>query len=219
MKSDVDTWVKTVVQRDQYELFAEIRARFADLGTIGKISFSLASAVAFSVVSILLSTAEDFWLRPALMSVRWAVIGLFVFVVLTECVRSMRWTDRKDVFASAHMLAIVGSIVVVIWMLQKSDLIAQIRSDEARSRAAAEECQRQRSEEIEQATKRETDARSALSGCKMQFEETKTVFTSTTVEMYCKSRYAALNSAAQELKTANAYLCPPTETGSLPTHH
>ena len=161
MKSDVDTWVKTVVQRDQYELFAEIRARFADLRTIGSILFSLALAVAFSVVSILLSTAEDFWLRPALMSVRWAVIGLFVFVVLTECVRSMRWTDRKDVFASAHMLAIVGSIVVVIWMLQKSDLIAQIRSDEAR----LESCRRRMSTT---AIRRDRTGDEARNGCTLR---------------------------------------------------
>jgi len=132
---------------------------------------------------------------------------------------SMRWTDRKDVFASAHMLAIVGSLVVVIWMLQRSDLIAQIRSDEARSRAAAEECQRQRSNELQQVTHREADTRAALNRCKKQFEETKTVFTSTTVEAFCKARYAAFNSAVQDLKTADAYVCPPSDTGSLPTPH
>ena len=52
---------KTIVQPDQYEFFAgKLRARFADLGTIGKISFSLTSAIAFFVVSTLFSSGEDF---------------------------------------------------------------------------------------------------------------------------------------------------------------
>jgi hypothetical protein len=37
-----------------------------------------------------------------------------------------------------------------------------------------------------------------------------------TVETYCKSRYAAVNTAVQESKTAKAYVCPPSETGSVP---
>jgi hypothetical protein len=62
---------KTVVQPDQYELFArKIRAQFADLSTIGKISLSLTLAMTMALVTILSTTAEDFWLRPALMGVR-----------------------------------------------------------------------------------------------------------------------------------------------------
>jgi hypothetical protein len=235
---------KTIVQPDQHELFAKrIRARFADLGTIGKISLSLTTAIMITIFSVLSSVNEDFWLRPALTSACAPIFVLFVLAVVTECCRSMRWTERKDIFAAAHFLTILGTLGVVGFLLVRYDAIAENRAierataaqtkaaesrrawqtkvaEEAHAaeaaRKAEEECQKARSAATDIATRRKADAWAALKRCKQQFERDKTIFTTSTADAHCKARQRAIAVANEDLKVANALVCAPAATGSTP---
>ena len=95
---------KTIVQPDQHELFvSQVRARFADIGGLGSVSLGLTLAFSVSFIVMLCSMDENFWFRPALMTVRWPLLGLAVFAVATEVLRSMRWIERKDMLATAYI--------------------------------------------------------------------------------------------------------------------
>jgi hypothetical protein len=117
------------------------------------------------------------------------------------------------------MLSIVGVVCVVAYLFHQYGAIEETRAlereNQARANAAAEECERQRADQIERATRRYTDARAVLNRCKKQFEDTRTIFTSATVATYCRRPYAALNVAGRDLKEAKALPCPSTATGSL----
>ena len=211
---------RTVFQPDQADLFAKVRARFADLGAIGTLSVIVIVSTTIAVFTILFSTNEDFWLRPALLKVRYPLLGLFVLAVAAEFIRSLQLFHHKDGFVAAHFIALTGTFVLFVWLSLQSDTIADTRARwkaneaqrrvaaEAMAKAAAEECQAQRTQEIDRATKKQADMRALVRRCKQEFENAKAIFTSDTVEKHCKARSVSLAIAVRGLQEAAARSCP-----------
>lgn len=207
---------KTVIQPDQYDLFARVRARFADIGAIGSISLLLAVSFCGLVLTSLFAAAEDAWFRPTLMIASIASGCILALAVAIEFARSMRWVENKDVLASMHGLVILGVLLVGGWMLSQQYSIPQARARQRAEETAAKieaarladlECQTRRAEEIELTTKRRADMRVLLQRCKDEFERSRTIFTDATVEQHCKGRRATANAAERDFKVANERIC------------
>lgn len=205
---------KTIVQPDQYELFAKIRARFADMGSVGTISFLLTTSIAAIVAATLFSTAEDFWFRPPLLLASLALLVVAALAVFVEFSRSMRWIEHKDLLAVLHGTAILGTFGVLGWMfwqqLSMPKERALQRAEAARIKAAKAdeaECQKQRIAEIQSTTKRQSEIRALLQRCKNDFERSRTIFTTETVEQHCRPRRASLAVAQRDLDAASSKIC------------
>ena len=225
---------KTIVQPDQLEMsFARrLWASSADVGHMGFLAFSVTLAVCG-----MLAAADDFLLHPALMAL--ALLGV---TITTEYVRSMRWTDRKDVFVTTHFLTIIGTLLVLGHLMVSRDTLAQQRAsdraaaaqqkveesnkawqeriaEEAKAAEAAkkaeEECKQARLAAIDIATQRKAEAGRELRRCRVEFERDKTIFTTVTMEAHCRTRQGSLGVAIEDLKAANALPCAPASTGSV----
>lgn len=203
---------KTVIQPDQHDFFARVRARFADIGAIGSISLLLATSFCGLVLATLFSAAEDGWFRPTLLIASIASCCILLVAVAIEFARSMRWLEDKAGLAGMHAFCILGVVLVVGLMLWQQFSIPQERALQ-REAARLEDlkCQRERAQEIEDATRRRADMRVLLKRCKDEFERTRTIFTEATAEQHCKARRGQVGAAERDLNTANDRIC---STGS-----
>ena len=234
---------KTTVQPAQYEMtFARVRARFADLGAIGLISVSLTFPVTLLVLTALYTTPEEFYLRPAIMAAQLPAFLFLAIVIATELVRSMRWTDRKDLFVAAHAAAIIGTLGLVASLMLTQKTVAEQydtaraaaaqkkalekikewevkKAEEARAgegaRRAEQDCFTARSAALESATRRKTNASANLRRCRDEFEKNKTIFTATTADVQCREWRRELFIASEDVKTASALTCAPSATGTI----
>ena len=218
---------KTIVQPDQYELFARVRARFADIGALGTVSLLLTISCVICAITACITTSEDFWLRSALMESAASLLTLAFIAVMAEVVRSMRWVESKATFATIHVLAILGTFAVLAFLLWQTKLNQDTRaieraSEAAKSKAATEAiqaakeaCEKRRADEVEKSTKRRADMRTLHQRCREEFERTKTIWTQDTVDQRCRSRQISVEAAEREFKAANSLDC--SSAGKRPT--
>jgi hypothetical protein len=174
---------KTIPHKDQLDMFAGvIRARLADIGALGTVSITLNPAITLVVWGSLLTTADDFWLRPTLTKLFWPLLVCFLLSLMTVVVWSLKLIERMDVFAVAHLLAISGTAIVLPWGFLQINAIEQDRAQERAmvARAKAEETERKavearaRAEEAERiAAQARADAVRAEEECLRQRDEAK----------------------------------------------
>lgn len=220
----------------------QLRAHFADLGAIGLLSATLTFAATGVVFTVLFTTPEDFWLRPAMMSVRLPAFLLLVIVVFTELVRCMRWTDRRDVFVAMHFVTTAATFCVLGFLILTHDSLVQQRAtdratdaqkraverlrewqvksaEEARAaeaaRKAEQECLGARKAAVDIASRRKSVAIGALRRCRDEFEQSKTIFTTATSDEHCRAWRRELAVAGEDVKTATALACAPAMTGTV----
>jgi hypothetical protein len=174
---------KTIPHKDQLDMFTGVvRARFADIGALGTVSITLNPAITLVVWGSLLTTADDFWLRPTLTKLFWPLLICFLLSLTTVVAWSLKLIERRDVFAAAHVLAICGTAVVLPWGFLQINAIEQDRAQQRAmaARAKAEVTERKaaearaRAEEAERiAAQARADAARAEEDCARQREEAK----------------------------------------------
>jgi hypothetical protein len=173
-----------------------------------------------SVVTILFSTNEDHWLRAPLTTASVPLLLLLVVAALAEFVHGMRWIDDKAIIAAAHFVVVMGVVTILGLLLWQMRVVQaareQLRAEEAAraeaakleaARAADAQCEKERLVAIERATKRRADAGSALQRCLREFERSRTIFTISEPEQYCRTKRVSLSTTQRELDTAKGRIC------------
>ena len=176
------------------------------------------------VLLLRFSTAEDFWLRPLITELCLPLFCIVAIVACTESVRSMGWIERKDFLAFAYGLIIISNLILLLYALNSVGVLEEVRaseraSQELKDKAAdaareAEEllkaekaCNEKLSAETGRAFRRRSEARALFRRCKVDFESSKTIFTSDNVEKRCKNQGDAADAADSAWKAALSKNC------------
>jgi hypothetical protein len=209
---------KTIVQRDQFDLFAQVRARFADLGVLGTLSTVLGLSATLCVFGAFITTGEDFWLRPALTRWSYWFLALLVLSFATELSRSMRWLESKAMLACLHAAAVFGTLLligVLIWQTQSiletraAGRAAESARIKALEEAAEHACRAKRLASIKRAGEQRAEALRLLAICEDAYRASKNIFTQDTVEQRCKQQRFDVETSERDYKAASMRSCKP----------
>jgi hypothetical protein len=77
---------RTILHKDQLDLFAGLRAGLADVGALGAISIAFTSTCTLALWGVLLSTPDDHWLRGILTGLFPPLISVLFLCLIAEAV-------------------------------------------------------------------------------------------------------------------------------------
>jgi len=182
-------------------------AALRDISALGVMSVSLTGMVALALFGALLATTTEEY-RPILMTMWYPALGLFGSAIGAEVLRCAGLLKPGKLLTwlqgSISLAVPVALGLAVVW-----------HGDFVEAKVTEVRCVKERAAEVEQTDRQQTGTRAALKKCKQDFEDSKSVFTTTTVETACRSAQRAFDAAAQAYKSASDRICAPAATGAL----
>jgi hypothetical protein len=182
-------------------------AALRDISALGVMSVSLTAAAALAVLAVVLATTtNEAW--PSLMGMWYPALSLFGAAIVVEVLRC------AGVVRPGPALTVMQGGLCIAVPIYLSIAVSQ-HGAFLEAKMAEIACIKNRAADIDQADRRQTGARAALKKCAQEFEQNKTIFTETTVDVACKSPQRVVDVAAQALKSATDRICVPAATGAL----